>query len=201
MIISHKHKFVCLNPPKTGSGFRENLFREYIDDGFLPGKEPPMNLRHYTSAQAESHLLDKNLNPDSYFWFTFTRSPWPRIVSWYNMVINQNCGEQPCIDKYLDSLCFEKFVTKIANNYKTQDMYYLRSGSPVDYIGSLESIGQDLIYLSSHLNLNIPTYNYKSHEISYHKDISKLWTEKTINIIKDVEAAVIGLKNYSFKHN
>lgn len=80
-------------------------------------------------------------------------------------------------------------------------MYYLRSGSPMDYIGSLESIDQDIISISSHLNLNIPTYNYKSHEISYHKDISKLWTEKTINIIKDVEAAVIGLKNYSFKHN
>jgi len=201
MIISHRYKFVCLNPPKTGSGFRENIFRGYIDDGFIPGEKPQTNLRHYTAAQAESYLLDKNLNPDCYFWFTFTRNPWSRVVSWYNMVINQNCGDQSCIDKYLNPLCFEKFITKIKNKYNTQYMYYLRSGSALDFIGSLESIDQDIISISSYLNLNLPVYNYKSHEISYHKDISKLWTEETINIIKVVEADVIGLKNYSFKHN
>ena len=36
MIISHKYKFVCLNPPKTGSGFREKTLKEFnLKDGTM----------------------------------------------------------------------------------------------------------------------------------------------------------------------
>ena len=46
MIVSHTYKYVCLNPPKTGSGFRERHLRNYSDKSIILS-----NIKH-----SERHL-------------------------------------------------------------------------------------------------------------------------------------------------
>jgi len=86
MIISHNNKFICLNPPKTGTGFREKILLECSDINHEQNRSIS-NFRHYTIEQVESFLVEKNLTDrvDEYMWVTFVRNPWSRIISWYNM--------------------------------------------------------------------------------------------------------------------
>ena len=58
MILSHKHKFVCLNPPKTGSGFREKILEKYSDISVIFHGE--QEHRHLTSLQASSFIKTIN---------------------------------------------------------------------------------------------------------------------------------------------
>jgi len=60
MILSHEYKFVCLNPPKTGTGFRETTLIDYSDVNVE--KHKPQRRRHWTSTQASNYI--KSINKD-----------------------------------------------------------------------------------------------------------------------------------------
>ena len=158
-----------------------------------------MKCRHWTVEQTEKYLLDNNLNPDDYFWFTFVRNPWDRIVSWYNMRINHAVRDTKRTKKdFLTVGEFTEFVERILRD-NTFENYILRNGVELDYIGMLESIEDDLDYISDELNLNIKLRSHSSHLSSYHDDINALWTPETIDNVAKVEANVINKFNYKFK--
>ena len=73
MIISHKHKFISIDPPKTGTNYRQNLlwnYGEFIED-----------LQHANLIEVKNFFQDYDL--EDYFVFTFVRNPWYR----YNLLI------------------------------------------------------------------------------------------------------------------
>ena len=193
MILSHKYKFVCLNPPKTGSGFRENLLKDYADVSINTHRT--LKLRHWNSTQASNYIKNLNKDPNDYYWFTFVRNPWERIISWVNMQQN-HClkREQPKIRDYND------MIIKLFNRNQFKKYIY-RDGKLLDFIGSIENITEDLSFVLNKLNINIAIGTRKDKYIKNFKDeIRRELTPELIKKIADLEKEVIEMKKYTFSN-
>jgi len=87
--ISHRHRFVFLANPKTGSTTVRALLDPHSDIRGRPGDECSAQFPFY------NHLPPRELRPvfserswdwDSYFKFTLVRNPWARLVSLFEMI-------------------------------------------------------------------------------------------------------------------
>ena len=191
MILSHKYKFVCLNPPKTGSGFREQLLKKYADVSIITHE--PLKLRHWNSTQASNYIKSINKDPNDYYWFTFVRNPWERMISWMNM--NQNFLLQNGESLKYDT---EKFIkNSLQRNNLTNYIY--RDGKLLDFIGSLENISDDFNYVLNKLDIHV---NLGTRQDAYKKDfkneIRRTLSQEDIKAIAEIEKEVIEMKKYTF---
>lgn len=199
MILSHKYKFVCLNPPKTGSGFRELLLKDYADVSIFTHEREYLRhlpLRHWTSCQASNYIKNLNKDPDDYYWFTFVRNPWERIISWLNMlkILDIENGTE-------DNYDIESFIVSNYENPKLLFKNYMyRDGKLLDFIGSIENITEDLSFVLNKLNIDIPIGTHRDqYKKDFKKEIKKELSPKVIKMIADVEKEVIEMKNYKFE--
>jgi hypothetical protein len=89
MRISHRHRFVFLASPKTGSTTVRALLDPHSEIRGRPGDQCDASFPFY------NHLPPVELRPifeqrgwdwDAYFKFTLVRSPWPRLVSLFEMI-------------------------------------------------------------------------------------------------------------------
>lgn len=205
MIISHSKKFICLNPPKTGSGMREKIFEEYSDFDvnkirnleILGQKE---NYRHSNFSSAKRKLEKSNLNISDYFVFTFVRNPWERVVSLANMIFNNYNHDLNEIDERLLTEAAKRCLhSKLSNYYNTLTE---EGNSPkrVDYIGSLETHEADIKNIEIILNLNLKATVSTFRDPPFHKKISNFWTKDLKELIEKEEAETINLKGYTFNY-
>ena len=193
MIISHKNKFVIINPPKTGSGFREEVFYEHSD---ISIKTHEIN-RHANLRQTHLYLSKSGKRPLDYFSCCFVRNPWKRFASWWNMNVNQmmDSGSIKNPGQALNSGQFSEFIKKI----KRSQYDFLTSGNYiVDFIGSLENMRGDLSYIGKKLKLDLNIHENVEKIQNYHSVISELWTQECVDLIAEREKEVIILKNYDF---
>jgi hypothetical protein len=200
MIISNKHKFICLNAPKTGSGFREKHLNKHAD--IHNEISQYADIRHYNVNEANTFILQNGFNPDDYFWFTFTRNPWRLIESYYNMNGNNYCiNNGRSLDDYINTIYFKRFVINRLDKPMSVNNYITRNDKPLDFIGSLENIDEDLKYISEKFNLNLvinkhqDVYKYNFKQIIKER---KLWTEELVDAVADYYNYIIELKQYKF---
>ena len=84
MLISHKHKFITIDIPKTATrSLRETFVPQNIID--IVG-EPNLNAdfyQHGTAQQCRNSLQKLNKNFSDYFSFVIVRNPWSRYYSFF----------------------------------------------------------------------------------------------------------------------
>ena len=84
MLISHKHKFITIDIPKTATrSLRETLLPQNIID--IVG-EPNLKAdfyQHGTAMQCSGSLQKLNKNFSDYFSFVIVRNPWDRYYSFF----------------------------------------------------------------------------------------------------------------------
>lgn len=204
MILSHKYKYICLNPPKTGTCFRENLFCDFNfsigevsdDDPVYPNKDPIVSNAHGNIEDATKEF--KNVDFKEYFKFTFVRNPWERFFSYFKYM-----HEKP------SELTIENFKQLVyeMKNYQPEEFAPLRPQSywfldkgriSVDFIGCTEKMKSDLEFISNKLNLNLKIPTKKINKSIDYLDKKNFYTQELIDIVAELEKDVIKLKNYTF---
>ena len=192
MIVSHTYKYVCLNPPKTGSGFRETCLRNYSDESVIISNIKHSE-RHLKYTEVCEFFQKENWNIEDYYTFTFVRNPWRRLESWYNMMVMQN-KYKVCKD------LFSNFV-KLKLESNLQYDYIYSENNKVDYIGTLESIETDLLYIFNKLNINIKLNKQRKDNKHYkhYAEVKSLWTQDLIDMVSEKEKWVIDEFNYKYE--
>lgn len=232
MLISLKNKYICLNPPKVGTGYRESVLNSHYDysmlterkhqretltkQGIKPDKNNLSNfsgIRHCNIQQTISWLSSKNIQiDDNIFWFTFTRNPWDRAVSFYNMYINWNCNHLfktnslvVDVEPKITSEHFIKFLmTKKFTRARAQITYIQYKDFKVDFIGKLENMHHDMSHVISRLNLQDICIDRKQNTQQqtrikrYDHLIRETWTDEIIDYIAEFDKDVIELQQYVF---
>ena len=88
MIISHSLKFIFFSNPKTGSESIRALLAPYQEEDVRPyWQHEDLNTfyPHMTPDEAKQAFVSRGLPFHDYFRFSFTRNPWARLVSLFEM--------------------------------------------------------------------------------------------------------------------
>ena len=193
MIVSHTYKYVCLNPPKTGSGMRERCLRNYSDKSIILSNIKQSD-RHLKYADVCKFFQKNNWDIEDYYTFTFVRNPWRRLESWYNMFVIQGKFK-------VNRDSFNNFV-KLNLKSNLQYDYVYSNNSKVDYIGTLESIETDLLHIFNYLNININLHGWlalsRKCNYKYYTQVKSLWTQDLIDMVTEKEKWVVDKFNYNY---
>lgn len=174
MIISHKHKFIFIAVPKTGTHTIRNILRPFLDDNdieqcslFEHKKSPfeafqQVNHGHFTAQQIKEQVGDDIWN--SYYKFAFVRNPYDRFLSAYFFLNRRKGNANRLHTNRLKN--FHQNLTKRGRtiHIKPQHDYLCDSNDEimVDYVGTVEKFDESVKVVLDKLGLNVPEYENKN---------------------------------------
>ena len=214
MLISHKHKFITIDIPKTGTrSLRESL----VPLGIIAiVGQPNLNsnfYQHGTALQCSTGLRKLNKNFLDYFSFTIVRNPWDRYYSffkyfkeyaekyknkdssiiWNEPEINQG---QMCLAMFENQ--DDKTVMKhIINNNKPQhEDYTINNEIVVNQVAEFENINEEFANFCS--RNNIESINLKhGNKSQSNSDFTCVMDNELIDKIYELEKPTIEYKKYT----
>lgn len=216
MLISHKHKFITIDIPKTATrSLRETFVPQNIID--IVG-EPNLNAdfyQHGTAQQCSNSLQKLNKNFSEYFSFVVVRNPWDRYYSFFKYFKeyakkykNKDTSVKwnaPEINQ--GRMCEELFANKtdeivlrnIIINNECQSDYYMNQDNEiiVSRIAKFENLNKEFELLCNQVNVNYSPLLHGNKSIiknSYYN----IYTKETINLVAEKEKNVIELNGYKY---
>ena len=216
MLISHKHKFITIDIPKTGTrSFRESLVPLGVIDEFGAPNLNSEFYQHDGAIRARKQFAKKNWNWNEYFKFIIVRNPWQRYFSFFKYF--KSYGEkymrrdesinwhEPEINQ--GKLCVELFKNKddqtilknIILNNDSQDTYYCNESGKimVDHIASFENLRNEFMFLCDQVGIQAPSLqhgNKSSNSLNMHE----IYNQELIDLVAHKEKNVIKLKGYDY---
>lgn len=171
LTISHARKFIWFRVPKAGSSTILTHLRE--SEVFLD------------MERAGRIYYPVKLYAD-YFKFAFVRNPWSRLVScWQNKVVDSNVEFRFAESELRRMQDFEEFVNFVAHldiekcNSHLRLQTALIDLNSIDYLGRMETFGDDVNYIFRKLGLHekeiVPknvTSNSKPYQNHYSQDLA-----------------------------
>ena len=216
MLISHKHKLITIDIPKTGSrSLRESLLPLGILD--VCG-QPNLDSEFYQhdGAICVKKQFEKNdWNWNDYFKFTTVRNPWARYFSFFKYFKSYGekylrrdesiDWEQPELNQ--GKLCVKLFKGKddqdvlknIILNNDSQDTYYCNENGEiiVDHIASFEDLSNEFFFLCNQVGIKTPNLQHGNKSSRSHS-MHDIYNQQLIDLVADKEKSVIELMNYDY---
>lgn len=214
MLISHKHKFITIDIPKTGTrSLRESLLPlNIIDVRGLANFESEF-YQHDFATRAKKQFAKNNWNWSGYFKFTIVRNPWARYFSFFKYFKSYgekylrkdesiNWGE-PEINQ--GKLCVELFENKddktvlknIILNNDSQDSYYCDENGKiiVDHIATFEDLENEFVFLCDRVGVKTSILQH-GNKSSNSPNMHDIYNQELIDLVEQKESGVIKLKGY-----
>jgi hypothetical protein len=163
VLISDSHRFLFVHVQKTGGSTIDNGLTAALGD-----------VRRIPAANRHAPL-DRllQLEPDlaSYWTAGFVRNPWARMLSWWRMMERFRDGAAQGIERYVDHLARNRFISGIVETYpdfeafvvgapeehprlrKPQVRFLNNDLKQADFTGRQESLEADLERIYDHLGL------------------------------------------------
>ena len=188
MVISHKHKFICIDPPKTGTNYRQNILKKYGE--LIKGNQ------HVNFNEVENLFPENNF--EDYFVFAFVRNPWRRYLSWFNFV------RRDIVRDKVSPQEFHKFIKTFLNKdhlkiSKPQSFWFMHEGNiNVDFIGSLENIAQDMSHILNKIGFQVQLPQEAALQSTYNLNFDDAYDQDLIDYVSEKEKDVIQLKGYEY---
>ncbi|WP_338732838.1 sulfotransferase family 2 domain-containing protein [Mangrovimonas cancribranchiae] len=154
-----------------------------------------------TTVNPNNYITVNKKEYDEYFKFSFVRNPYHRAYSWYNGIMKDPVHrKQYNIDS---DITFEEFLVKYLHKKRLMKpyMHFLKEYSgkiPLDFIGRFESLEDDFKFICDTLNIKVEL-PHKNNKKSFQKDYSKVYTEKSYNLITEYYKEDISYFNYVFE--
>jgi len=216
MLISHKHKFLTIDIPKTGTrSLRETLHPLGLVD--IIG-EPSLSsdfYQHATALQMKNTFKRNNWDWSAYFKFTIVRNPWDRYfsffkyfhsyrdqylnksknITWTEAEINQG---KYCVELFKNRTN-DKIMKSIINNHISQCDYFLDVNGDliVDHVASFDCFNNDFHFLCEKIGLKPLSLQHENKSKNFFNK-KHFYTEETIELVKKKENHVIEIMKYKF---
>ena len=215
MLISHKHKCITIDIPKTGTrSFRESLHPlGLIDIVGKPFIEADF-YQHDTANRAKKQFAKYHLNWSEYFKFTIARNPWARYFSFFKYFKNYadkflNRDEsivwgaaevkqgQYCVSLFSGS-DDQTILKKIILNNLPQDAYYCDQNQKVivDHIAEFENLSYEFSFLCNQVKIQSTSLQH-SNKSKNTLNVRDLYNQELIDLVAQKEKHVINLKGYT----
>ena len=192
MRISHKHKFVFISVPKTGSTSARMALDEYSD---IISVSCSSSYQHHTSAtKLKKHFKEVGWNWDEYFKCAFVRNPWDRMVSIYKYLEKCHQSQQDFAKDYLNGTTFFKDYVVNGNHYGSQ----VGSLCAVSnfYLGRFENLQEDFNTICD--KIGIPRQELPHKNKTKHKHYTEYYDDETKQIVAEKYAKDIEYFGYEF---
>ena len=188
MIISHKHKFISIDPPKTGTNYRQNLlwnYGEFIED-----------LQHANLIEVKNFFQDYDL--EDYFVFTFVRNPWYRYLSWFNWFYRDSTANEIPPQEFHNFMRLR--LVDYANRISLPQSYWFEHQDKinVDFIGRLENLKEDMEFVLRKIEIDPPMRNKAVNKSNYKLNFHDAYNQELIDLVAKKEKRVIELKGYTY---
>ena len=216
MLISHKHKFITIDIPKTGTrSFRESLLPLGSIDVCGAVNLNADFYQHDGAIRAKKQFAKKKWNWNEYFKFTIVRNPWQRYFSFFKYF--KSYGEkymrrdesinwrEPEINQ--GKLCVELFKNKdnqtvlktIILNNNSQDSYYCDESGKiiVDHIAEFEDLQNEFVLLCNKVDIETPKLQHEN-KSSNSQNMHDIYNQELIDLVAEKEGGVIKFKNYNY---
>lgn len=199
-MISHKHKFILITPPKTGSVSCSNFFMKFCDiseviaqegDNFEYIDEAPPN-PDYKYIESKHHTLQNYANIVDLSQYTIIgtiRNPYDRCVSFWRWSNKQKKR------MWLEGLRFTWWLRRLQVAHWARqsliDYYTVDNKINVDFFIDVNTINQDIEKVCNYLNLpfsEVPHLNktkYRKHYRKYYSKTSKRLVDSMF--LKDIQ--------------
>lgn len=184
MLISHKHKFITIDIPKTGTTSINNALSRFMQENdFNFSMLQKMGMRHGTYEKC----IAKFPNYKNYFSFAFVRNPWDRILSFY--FFKRNIAR---IYKIGKNTSFKNFLElPILNQYS-----YIKEFSRNSFVGRFENLQNDFDIVCD--KIGIPRQQLPHNNKTNHKHYTEYYNTETRAIVAQKYAKDIDHFGYKF---
>jgi Sulfotransferase family. len=216
MLISHKHKFITIDIPKTGTRtLRESLLPlGVVDVCGVPNLDSEF-YQHDRAIRAQKQFENNDWNWNEYFKFTIVRDPWARYFSFFKYFKSYgekylrkdesiNWGE-PEINQ--GKCCIELFKGKddqtvlknIILNNNSQDSYYCDEGGKiiVDHIAEFNNLQTEFGFLCDQVGIQAPSLQH-GNKSSNSFNMHDIYNQELIDLVAEKEKCVLKLKGYQY---
>ena len=203
MLFSRRRKFIFIHIQKTAGSSVEAALASITPDAIrrfddLPEAHDPLKNRHLFASDLKKYLDEETWS--SYYKFAFTRNPWSRLVSWYNMCIERPTTPFMRMVKR-EARTFEEFLNlsqwRAERTTFNQAEYVTDAAGRliVDFVGRYERINEDFRTVCEHLrvDLKLPHKN-RSAPVDYRS----YYNDRTRQLVADRFARDIKMFGYCF---
>lgn len=221
MLISHKHKFITIDIPKTGTrSMRETLELLKLFDFHGGPKVGEIRLwQHSTALEAKIEFARLGWDWDSYFKYVVVRNPYDRYLSFLNYLnyfsenldsgkfttepqLNQARQARSLFDNSKDVeevMC--KLITRNQDHWRSQDCFFRDDSGNVivDYIGDFDNINEAFSFFCNKTSIgeNINLKHSNKSNKTFKKE--QVFSKRNLELLSKKEEFVINLMGYKYK--
>jgi len=183
-MVSHKHKCIFVEIPKTGS----TSIRSILEDSKKPG-------RHFTIVEIQNLVTKQQF--DEYFKFAFVRNPWDRELSLYKYILkNTTHHSHKKYLKFRHPVNFSKFLRQRPVLLQQYDYVSNNGEIQLNFIGRFENLQQDFNVVCDKIGIKhqeLPHLNRTGH-----KPYTEFYDEEAKQIVAEKHAQDIEYFGYKF---
>lgn len=212
MLLSHKHKFVTIDIPKTGTrSFRETLNKNSIVD-IIGGGGSQFN-QHAGIKEIRDIFIKNGWNIKDYFCMAVVRNPWNRYFSFFNYFkeygekylkrdASINWGKAEISQGQRSASLFQdsnqSAMREIIKTTVPQHSYYSIEGEiKIDHIAVFENINDEFAFFCKKNGIE-PLKLCHSNNSKKTLNIEEVFDDSLIDLVYKKEKPVIENFGYSF---
>lgn len=199
MLVSHTHKFIVINIPKTGCTSIINCLLQNIKPDIIGSSDPKGYYQHGTAVSIRKKLSKDGFDWNGYTSYTRVRNPWARYVS-YCLWLVEHIKEFPLAENHFknNNYNFKKFLEYyIRNKIEPQHLFFLDNDEViVKHIDKFENLQDHFIKICH--NHNLPEHELLHLNKNQNYSYRNFYNQETIDLVSKKESYVINKYKYQY---